>query len=204
MARRIAYALSLFGITLMLVLAPSALKSQTPAPASAQPDMLQLTAEAHDTEVRPVSVSITTNLALGALAGWWSFCIIESSQMDPVPELILLFAIIAALIRVGIYCSGVTTPFNIWGRISSGRIIVPGFDKVFLTSLAVVLAAILGDIIIKCSGPLYPVAESCVITLIWYMLFGGGPSLRNWALTGQHRLRPPPRLNASKQMLRPV
>jgi acetylornithine deacetylase/succinyl-diaminopimelate desuccinylase-like protein len=46
MARRIAYALSLFGITLMLVLAPSALKSQTPAPASAQPDMLQLTAEA--------------------------------------------------------------------------------------------------------------------------------------------------------------
>ncbi len=46
MVRRIAYALSLFGITLMLVLAPPALKSQTPAPASAQPDMLQLTAEA--------------------------------------------------------------------------------------------------------------------------------------------------------------
>jgi acetylornithine deacetylase/succinyl-diaminopimelate desuccinylase-like protein len=46
MVRRIAYALSLFGITLMLVLAPSAMKSQTPAPASAQPDMLQLTAEA--------------------------------------------------------------------------------------------------------------------------------------------------------------
>jgi len=46
MVRRIAYALSLLGMMLMLVFPPSALKSQTPAPVSGAPDMLQLTAEA--------------------------------------------------------------------------------------------------------------------------------------------------------------
>jgi hypothetical protein len=155
-------------------------------------------------KVQPPSVPLLSSISLGTLVGWWSFCIIERSKMDPVPELILLFAIFAAFIRLGVYCSGVMAPVNIWGRIASGRIIIPGFDKVFLTPLAVVLLAILGVIIIRRSGSWYPVAESCVISLIWYTLFGGGPTLRHWALTGQHRLRPPARLNANKQLLRSV
>lgn len=47
MARRIPYVLSLLaGLFLALTWRPAALKSQTPAPGGAQPDMLQLTAEA--------------------------------------------------------------------------------------------------------------------------------------------------------------
>lgn len=153
-------------------------------------------------KVQPVSISPRTNLALALLVGWWSFCAIERLKINPLPELIVLFAIVAAIIRVGIYCAGVMPPFNVWGRLATGRIVVPGFDRVFLTPIAVVLTGILGGIIIKRSGTWYPVAESCVMAVIWYVLFGGGPTLRNWALTGQHRVRPPARLNANKQMMR--
>jgi hypothetical protein len=124
--------------------------------------------------------------------------------MDPLPEFILVFAIIAALSRLGIYYSGVLAPFNILGRIVTGRLIVPGFDRIFLTPLAVILTGILGCIIIKRCGQWYPEAESCVITAIWYVVFGGGPTLKNWALTGQHRLRPPSRVNANRQLVRSV
>jgi hypothetical protein len=155
-------------------------------------------------KIRPRSISNRSNLALSTLLGWWSYCVIESSKMNPVPELILFLAILAAIFRLVIYGSGVAPPFNLWGRFASGRIIVPGFDKVFLTPLAAVLAAILGVIIIKRSGPSYPVAESCAIAAICYVLFGGGPTLRKWMLTGHHRLRPPARQNAKREMLRPV
>ena len=153
-------------------------------------------------KVQPPKVSVRANLAWSTLFGWWIFCVIENSKMDPLPELILMFAIFAAAIRLGIYCNGVTPPFNVWGRFVSGRIIVPGFDKVFLTPIAVVLAAILGVIIVKRSGAWYPAAEAVVFAAVWFLLLGGGPSLRNWILTGQFRLKPPNRLNANRQVLR--
>jgi hypothetical protein len=156
-------------------------------------------------KVRPPAISQRTNLALGVLAGWWSFCIIKATDMDPSSGgVILVFAILAALIRLVVYNIGVAAPFNIWGRIVTGRIVVPGFDKVFVTPLAVVVAAIVGNIMINHSGPWYPVTESIVIAFLWWVLFGGGPTLRNWALTGQFRIRPPANVNGNKIMIRPI
>ena len=155
-------------------------------------------------KVQCYSVSTLTSICLSALIGWWSFCLSEHFKVEPLPELILLLTVFAAMIRLAIYCSGLAPPFNLWGRIASGRIAVPGFDKVFLTPLAAVLVAIVGGIIVRRSGSWYPVAQSCVMAAIWHVLFSGGPRLRNWVLTGQHRFRPPARLNANKHLLRSV
>lgn len=159
-------------------------------------------------KVQPPAISQRTNLALGALAGWWSFCIfccMKANEADPMPGgVILFFAILAAVVRLGVYAIGVATPFNILGRITTGQILVPGFDKIFATPLAVVAAAIIGNIIINHSGAWYPVVEPIVISVLWWVLFGGGPTLRSWALTGQFRLRPPAIINANKQMIRQV
>jgi hypothetical protein len=156
-------------------------------------------------KVRPPAISQRTNLALGTLAGWWSFCVIKASDMDPSSGgVVLVFAIVAALIRLAVYTIGVAAPFNIWGRLATGRIVVPGFDKVFVTPLAVVVAAIIGNILINHSGTWYAVTESAVIAVLWWVLFGGGPTLRSWALTGQFRFRSPAIAHANKQMVRPV
>ena len=87
---------------------------------------------------------------------------------------------------------------------ASGNIVVPGYDKVFLTPLAAVLLATVGAVIVRRSGSLYPVAESMVIAMIWLVLFLGGPRLGQWILTGRHRFRVPVRVNASKQMSRQI
>lgn len=159
-------------------------------------------------KMRRIMVPQRVNIALGALAGWWSYCIIRSSDADPdgLQVLILFFALFGALIRLGIYSAGVAAPFNILGRIVTGRIIIPGYDKIFVAPLAVVIAGVIGEIVVKRSGSWYPVTGSIAFAVIWWVLFGAGPSIRNWALTGQHRLRAPRIVGSSsnRQMVRPV
>lgn len=155
-------------------------------------------------KIKPSSVSVATNLALSSLLGWWSFCIITASAMDPEPGLIALAAVMAAGLRLVIYCSGNAPPVNWPGRLVSGRIIFPGYDQVFLTPLAGLATATLGLLVVKHSGVWFPAAEAITIAATWLVLFGGGPTLRNWLLTGQHRLRPPAQMSANKRIIRPV
>ncbi len=150
------------------------------------------------------SISTSTSFILSALAGWWTYCVVKSSQMDSLPGLILTFAVVAALTRLAVYCSGVVPPFNVLGRIASGRIVLPGFDNVFLTPLAVVLAGVVGGMIIRRSASCYPAAEAFIMALLLLVLFIGGPSHRKWVLTGRHRFRPPSKVGANNQLLRPV
>lgn len=142
-------------------------------------------------KVESCSVSTSTSMVLSALVGWWCFCGIRVLDFQPHPGLILLGAIFAALMRFAFYCSGLATPFNLCARIATGRIVLPGFDRVFLTPGAVVLVAMAGAVVIRHSGFWYPVTESIVIALIGCVLLMGGPTLRNWVLTGYHRWRVP-------------
>jgi len=150
------------------------------------------------------TISTSTSLAVSALVGWWTFCIIVNSKGEPLPGLVVAFAVAAATVRWLIYCAGVTPPFSVWGRIASRRLILPGFDRVFLTPLAVILVGIMGGVIVRHAGAWYPVAESCATTILWFVLLSGGPTLRNWMLTGQFRFRPSPAVRGNNQMLRRV
>ena len=135
------------------------------------------------------SISTRTAFWLSALFGWWSFCLMRFFQTEPFPEIILVLAIPLGLMRFVIYCSGVLPPFNVWGRIVSGRLLLPGYDKVFLTPLAAVLMSIAGAIVLRRCGDWYPAGESLGMALIWFVVFSGGPTRKNWILTGQHRFR---------------
>ncbi len=150
------------------------------------------------------SISNSTSFWISLLVGWWAYCAITSFEIERSAAGILLFSMMAAIFRLTFYCSGVTPSFSVWGRLASGRIIVPGFDKVFLTPLAVVLAGVVGGIIIRLSGAWYPVAEAGVIALVCLVLFSGGPTLRRWKLTGWHRYLLRIRPSANRQMLKPV
>jgi len=149
------------------------------------------------------AISVSTSLWLSALAGWWTYCFIRNSGMDAEPGLVLFYSMAVALIRVGIYCSSVQPPFNLWGRITSGPLILPGFDQIFVVPLAVVLAGVVGGTITRWSGPWHPLAESCLVAVLSYMSLAGGPRLKNWMLTGQLRFRAAP-ANKSNTRLRRV
>jgi hypothetical protein len=149
-------------------------------------------------------VSAPTSLALSAVFGWWTYCAIVGLGFPPSAAGLLFFAVVAAILRLGIYCAGVVPCFNLWGRLASGRIIVPGFDQVFVTPLIVIFLATAGGVLVRHAGAWAPAITALVMGLLWFALLSGGPTMRAWVLTGQHRYRSPSRGAASKQLLRPI
>lgn len=139
------------------------------------------------------------------MLGWWTYCAIVSLEVPPSTEVPLLaFAVMAALVRFAIYCGGLVPCFNVWGRLVSGRIVVPGFDRVLVTPLAVIVLAIVGGVAIRHAEAWYPAVTACIVGLLWLVLLSGGPTMRAWVLTGQHRYCSPARLTSTKQFLRPI
>jgi len=151
------------------------------------------------------SVATSTSLSLSALFAWWTYCLMAGLEAPPdCAPMLFVFALIAALSRLAIYCSGLRPPFNIWGRLASGRIIVPGFDQVFVTPLIVVVVGSIGGAAVRVSEPWHQASAAGVMALLWFLLLNGGPSLRRWILTGQHRYHSPARLGTNRQLLKPI
>jgi hypothetical protein len=142
-------------------------------------------------KVEGFSVSTLDSFFISLTLGWWFFCASLRVGIPSLPEVILMFAILAAFIRFAIYTSGLAPAFSVRGRIVTGRFIVPGFDKVLVTPLIAVAVAGLGGILIRCSGSWYPVVQCLVIGGVCFVLLSGRPTLKNWILTGEHRYRRP-------------
>lgn len=133
-------------------------------------------------------------LAIAAIFGWLVYCIdfqfqASSSPGDPPPYLFILVAgFLASVNRLLVYAYGYQWPISVLGRIGSGRLILPHYDKVFLTPLCTMLAAgllFLAGPRLDISIPLYLGASIAIIVAV---AVGGGPSLRRWRLTGGHRI----------------
>lgn len=154
-------------------------------------------------KIKPTSISTQSAIWLSALFGWWCYCCIERDTEEWPPEIMILFVLMAGALRFAVYCSYVATPFNIWGRIASGRLIVPGFDKVFLAPLAALLISVVGAIIVHHSRGWHTATEAVVIGLSSFAILNGGPSRKNWVLTGYMRFKPP-RQTSQRVLLRQV
>jgi hypothetical protein len=155
------------------------------------------------TRVRLGPIPRSTSFFLSLLFGWWTFCACSTADTASLAGFVIFFAIVAALARLVIYCDGRRPPFTLRGRLVSGRLLVPGFDQVFLTPLAVVLLSVAGAVLILHSGPWRLLAEAGIVALLWFVLLDGGPTFRHWHLTGQHRARPP-KLASGKVTFREV
>jgi hypothetical protein len=154
-------------------------------------------------KVQHPAVSNVVSLCLALLFGWWTFCLCAFFQETVPPVLVLAVFIGAAGIRLLIYCLTVTPPFNVWGRLAFGRLVVPGFDRVFLTPLTVIVLGMVGGALLPRDGAWANRSTGLLVAVLWFVLLAGGPTLQNWFLTGHHRWRPPRILNA-KQGIRPV
>ena len=124
-------------------------------------------------------------------------------KLPPLSEAIPVVAFLAALLRLARYSAGLTPSFNLLGRIFSGRLVIPGFDRVFVTPLLVLVLAIIGAACVPTSGSWYPEVEAGILALLLFVLLAGGPRLQSWRLTGHHRYSPP-RTTGGTQSLRQV
>lgn len=96
--------------------------------------------------------------------------------------------IIAGLIRLyryGIWCAW---PISLRGRKSTGRLIIPEYDKIFVAPLMTIAAGIFLPNILLPLG--FPAAATAFVTMFAIVLaaVGMGPTLATWSLTGEYRM----------------
>ncbi len=138
-------------------------------------------------------------LLLSLLAGWFSLVILvllkANASKDDFSGFFLaingvaLFGAVA--LRLVMYFEDAASPTSLWGRLCTGRLVIPGFDKVFLAPVAALLVAPLPSLFFDyvgipwCYGVPIGLAAAFAITL------NMGPSLQHWQLAGVCRSREP-------------
>ena len=80
-----------------------------------------------------------------ALGSWWLFVLSSffrgaetRMKLVVVPFSILL--VVLPILRLAIYVDGHRSPISLWGRIMTGRWIIPGYDQVFVAPLLIVVS----------------------------------------------------------------
>jgi hypothetical protein len=83
-------------------------------------------------------------------------------------------------------------PISLWGRLRTGRWIIPGYDQVFVTPLLVgtILIMLPWTLMQQGIGP--DIYVPLTIGIATIVALAGPPSLMGWRLTGMHRIRSAP------------
>lgn len=109
---------------------------------------------------------------------------------------------LAAVIRAIGFCITYWSPISIAGRLLTLRWIIPKYDRALVAPLAAIVVLFLGQLaILKFDVPA-PIGQPVVAALCALVLLGVGPSVRNWELTGGHRITPLPYCNRGSQFVR--
>ncbi len=133
-------------------------------------------------------------LVLSILIAWWVHAILYHLQKQVFGNVLGLYWImlmptgIVAVVRIGIYCWGQLPPISLVGRLITFRWIIPGYDKVFIAPLTVLLLGWYGPYVLFHWG----VEPQYGIPLLAFMIFLVAltmpPSLDEWRFTGNHRI----------------
>jgi hypothetical protein len=130
-----------------------------------------------------------------ALGSWWLFVLSSffhgvESRMKLLVVPFCLFMVVLPILRLAIYIDGHRSPVNIWGRIMTGRWIIPRYDQVFIAPLLIVVAGPLSVYCLHAARLPLDVAATIGIGMMTAVALVAPPRLRRWRLTGQHRIVP--------------
>lgn len=140
---------------------------------------------------------------MGVLMAWWFFVVHYQFRFNGDESggyfVLFLFIVGTTFQRVCSYCNGYAPPLSLAGRLATGRLIIPGYDQVFL---APILALIVGSAAWKVPGwlgvnPIFVTPFAFV--LVWWIIYAMPPSLKQWRLTGNHRIAPAVMANVQNQ-----
>jgi len=107
---------------------------------------------------------------------------------EAMPGMILFVAASLSLGRILVYCAQCWPPLKLLGRLATGRLIVPKYDKVFVAPLLTVLAGVFLPRGLLALGLEVPLVLGLSMACVLFLGLGLGPTLYDWQLTGAHRL----------------
>jgi hypothetical protein len=129
------------------------------------------------------------------LCGWWTFVVLTISRGDTLAQMVMVsdlktmlpaFCLTAMLLRIIPYCTVNWAPIGIVGRVATGHLIIPGYDRVFVAPLLMGAMAFLCPYVVEHLPP--PVAGALVVTIVMAIGLNARPTIRAWQLTGHHRI----------------
>jgi hypothetical protein len=137
---------------------------------------------------RTSKISISGAFILSLLLTWWLH-VTQWFFIDPrLVKFFFIFVLNVALFRALAYGGIQRPPISLLGRIFTGRLIIPRYDKIFVAPICILLAGIalpLGLLKMDYRGAwIFELS----FFLIFFFAFSLPPSLREWRLTGAHRI----------------
>jgi hypothetical protein len=139
----------------------------------------------------PSGISYLDGTIVSLLAGWTLYGVASNRDArDFSLGLGVIIVIVIALSRIGWYCQSYRPPISLWGRIWTGRWIIPGYDKVLVPSIAVLVIAVITSRLLERRILEPHILLPGAISLALLVLLNSGPSLEEWRLTGLHRIVP--------------
>ena len=141
-----------------------------------------------------LSITFAASVMIALIVFWWLY-VIEwiaiNSGGEPLPYESYFFVINLIVFRFFIYFFRSLPPISLLGRLRTGRFIIPGYDKIFIAPIIMLLTAILAPIILKALGVPLNIAFALSFSLVF---FGGlvlPPSLENMQYSSKSRLPKP-------------
>jgi hypothetical protein len=142
------------------------------------------------------AISPRESLLISWLIAAWVYAL-SSRVPNPVDRAEIAYTlaqagvIVAALVRVKIYCSEYRPPITLAGRLATRRWIIPGYDRVWLP-LVFAAVAILPLNLLAIMGVREFEFGPLALGLGFSISLGMPPRLGDWALTGDHRIAADP------------
>ena len=133
-------------------------------------------------------ISVFGSFVLSLLLTWWLH-IIRWIVGNPLffTGLIML-PICVALCRAVIYAGIYRPPISLLGRIFTGRLIIPGYDMIFIAPIYILLAGTLLPFALGLLGVSLTLTVEISFFMIFFLALSLPPNLREWRLTGAHRI----------------
>ena len=127
-------------------------------------------------------------LLISMLVGWWLYALEDwiSSRFEFPMIAIALFQLMMQ--RGILYFRGYAPPISVGGRIATFRWIIAGYDRAIVFFVLAFLAFPVVMVTVALLGIDPRRCVPLIAALVVYFTLSTPPSLRNWRLTGQHRL----------------
>jgi hypothetical protein len=137
------------------------------------------------------SISVAEGTAISLLAGVWAHACLANAPTAEARTAISFFTCIApvtavTVVRLALYCGVYWPPISVFGRLTTGRFIIPRYDRVFVAPLIASIVSIPGCLLFQETSPVW--GMPLVLTLGLWLNLNLGPKLLDWRLTGGHRL----------------
>jgi hypothetical protein len=134
-------------------------------------------------------ISILGAFILSLLLTWWLHVI--PGVFDYLyfsVSLFVMLVIYVALFRTGAYGGIYRPPISLLGRIFTGRLIIPRYDKIYIAPICILLAGVVLPLGLLKMGYSGTWIFELSFFLMFFLALSLPPSLREWRLTGAHRI----------------